>query len=275
MRHVRHQGAANMLSGPGFSHSRRPHSVRRQPLLMTGVAFLAILAGAVAAQAGDKKVSFSNDVIPVLTKAGCNLGVCHAKAGGGQNGFQLSLLGFEPRDDFEELTSEFRARRLFPAAPEKSLLLQKASGQVPHGGGVRLPADSDGYAVLREWIRQGAPKDEAEDPTLVAFDIEPKDATIQRKSELQLKAIAKYSDGTTRDVTRLSPYESNEPAMAEVNDAGLVKILTIPGKVALMVRYQGKVAVFSGSVPLGAPVDHLPPSRNFIDELVFANLKQL
>jgi hypothetical protein len=264
-----------MLPGEGFSHPRRPNRVRIQALLTTAVAILAVAGGGSEAWAGEKTVSFSNDVVPVLTKAGCNVGVCHAKAGGGQNGFQLSLLGFEPKDDFEELTSELRGRRLFPAAPERSLLLQKASGQVPHGGGVRLPVDSEGYATLRDWIRQGAPKDQPSDAVLVSFVIEPKAATVARASEQQLKAIAGYSDGTTRDVTKLSLYESNDTTMAEVNGAGLVKILNVPGKVALMVRFQGKVAVFSASVPLGAPVDQLPPSRNFIDELVFSNLKML
>jgi len=240
------------------------------------VAILATLAGLAAeGRAAEKAVSYSNDVVPVLTKAGCNVGVCHAKAGGGQNGFQLSLLGFEPRDDYEELTTELRGRRLFPAAPERSLLLQKASGQVPHGGGVRLPVDSEGYAVLREWIRQGAPNDPPGGPVLVSFQVEPKTATVARGSEQQLKAVAGYSDGTTRDVTKWSLFESNDTTMAEVNDAGLVKFLDVPGKVALMVRFQGKVAVFSASVPLGAPVEQVPPSRNFIDELVFSNLQRL
>src|SRR5689334_5198937 len=104
-------------------------------LSLMGVFVLATLPQAVAAE---RPVSFVNDVIPVLTKAGCNVGVCHAKAGGGQKGFQLSLLGFEPDEDFEHLTKEGRNRRLFAGAPDRSLLLMKASGQVPHGGGVRL-----------------------------------------------------------------------------------------------------------------------------------------
>ena len=102
-------------------------------------------------------VSFVNDVVPLLTKAGCNAGVCHAKAGGGQNGFQLSLLGFEPAEDYDHLVREGRGRRLFPAAPRQSLLLRKASGSVPHRGGVRLPVDSEGYALLLKWVQQGTP----------------------------------------------------------------------------------------------------------------------
>jgi len=225
--------------------------------------------------AAETPVSFRNDVIPVLTKAGCNLGTCHAKAGGGQNGFQLSLLGFEPQDDYEELIHESRGRRLFPAAPEQSLLLRKAAGQVPHGGGVRLPADSEGFATIREWIRQGAPADSAGTPALVSFEIEPKELVVARQSQQQLKAIAKYSDGAVRDVTKTALYEANDPSMAEVSQGGLMTVQSIPGKVAVMVRFQGQVAVFTASVPLGAPVESVPPSRNFIDDLVFSNLKKL
>ena len=220
-------------------------------------------------------VSFANDVMPVLTKAGCNAGVCHAKAGGGQNGFQLSLLGFEPQEDYEHLVKEDRGRRLFPAAPEHSLLLMKATGQMPHGGGVRLPADSDNYNLLLNWIRQGAAYDVESAPQLTAIEVQPSRGTVQRNAEQQLKAVAKYADGSERDVTGLALFESNDKSMAEVSDGGLVKISDIPGKVAVMVRYQGRVAVFSGSVPLGAPVDSVPASKNFVDDFVFGNLKEI
>lgn len=213
--------------------------------------------------------------MPVLTKAGCNAGVCHAKAGGGQNGFQLSLYGFEPAEDYEHLTMEDRGRRLFSGAPDRSLLLQKASGKVPHGGGVRLPATSEGYTTIEAWIRQGAPGDDAGVRELVSFAIEPQRATVAPHGQQQLRALATYSDGSVRDVTNLANYESNDKPMAEVSDAGLVKALDITGKVAVMVRFQGKVAVFSASIPLGASVENLPVAKNFIDEAVFANLKEI
>ena len=252
----------------------------RRWLLPRGL--LLSLAGAVVGvampqvvDAAEQPVSFVNDVVPVLTKAGCNVGVCHAKAGGGQKGFQLSLLGFEPLEDFEHLTKEGRSRRLFFGAPDRSLLLMKASGQMPHGGGVRLAASSEGYALLRDWIRQGAAIDGAAVPKLVSFAVEPTRGTIQRQAEQQLKAIARYSDGNVRDVTGMALYEANDKAMADVNERGLVKISDIVGNVAVMVRYQGQVAVYSASVPLGAPVENLPSSKNFVDEHVFANLKAL
>jgi len=238
---------------------------------------LAALAFALPARSDepDKPVSFVNEVVPLLTKAGCNMGVCHAKAGGGQNGFQLSLLGFEPQEDYEHLVLEGRGRRLFPADPDRSLILRKASGQVPHGGGLRFDRDSESYAVLRRWIQQGTPFNLPGDPKLVSIAVEPSRGSIQPRGQQQLKAVARYSDGSVCDITPLALYECNNAAMAEVNQSGLVTAADIPGKVAVMVRYQGQVAVYSGAVPLGAPVDQLPAARNFVDELVFANLKEL
>ena len=220
-------------------------------------------------------VSFVNDVVPVMTKSGCNMGVCHAKAGGGQNGFQLSLLGFEPAEDFEHLVLEGRGRRLSLVSPDQSLLLMKASGQIKHGGGVRLAKSSKGYEQIRDWIAQGASIDSPSSPKLVRLEIEPNKATLKLQQNQQLKALARFSDGSVRDVTSQALFESNDKAMAEVNENGLVKVLDIPGKVAVMVRYQTSVAVFNAAVPLGASVDKLPPTKNFVDKAVFANLKEL
>lgn len=254
-------------------HSTRSVLPRSWLISLVGVVLPATVP--ISVDAAERSVSFVNDVMPLLTKAGCNVGVCHAKAGGGQKGFQLSLLGFEPLEDFEHLTTEGRGRRLCFGSPDQSLLLLKASGQVPHGGGVRLAATSEGYVLLREWIRQGAPFDRDEAPKLATFEIQPERGSVKRQAEQQLKALARYSDGSVRDVTSQALYESNDKAMAEVTDRGLVKVLDISGSVAVMVRYQGKVAVYSASVPLGAPVEDLPSSKNFVDEHVFANLETL
>lgn len=232
-----------------------------------------MLTGAI--QGSERKISFVNDVVPAMTKAGCNMGVCHAKAGGGQNGFQLSLLGFEPNEDYEHIVKEGRGRRIFFANPEQSLLLQKVSGQVPHRGGIRLPKSSEGYSIIREWIRDGVPMDGPQGPKLSSMEIEPRMGTLQRKQQQQLKVVARYSDGTVRDVTSQSLFESNDKALAEVSENGLVKVLEIPGKVSVMVRYQGLVAVFNAAIPLGAPIGKMPPYKNFVDEAVFGNLKTL
>jgi hypothetical protein len=248
--------------------------VRRLSLCVV-VMTAAVLPGSIHAQESAPTISFVNDVVPVLTKAGCNAGVCHAKAGGGQKGFHLSLLGFEAGEDYEHIVKENRGRRLFLSAPEKSLLLTKASGKTPHGGGLRIKADSQAYKILLNWIRQGATFDGEVAPKLLAVDVQPGRGTVQRNTEQQLKAVAKYSDGSERDVTEQALFESNDKSMADVSDRGLVKVLDIPGKVAIMVRYQGRITVFNASIPLGAPVENVPPSKNFVDDLVFANLKEI
>jgi hypothetical protein len=255
------------------SHTRQ----RSIPLLwIASIAGAWCLTGPISpAPAADRPVSFVNDVAPVLTKAGCNMGTCHAKAGSGQNGFQLSLLGFEAAEDFEHIVLEGRGRRLQFGNPDLSLVLLKASGQLPHGGGTRLPKSSPGYAVLRDWIGQGAPRDSATGPKLISMEIEPKKGSLRTKGTQQLKAVARYTDGTVRDVTGMALYESNDKAMAEVTEEGLVKALDLPGKVSVMVRYQGHVAVFSAAIPTGASVGALPPEKNFVDTAAFANLKEL
>jgi hypothetical protein len=223
----------------------------------------------------NESVSFINDVMPVFTKAGCNSGLCHAKAGGGQNGFQLSLLGFEPQEDYEHLVKEGRGRRLFHAAPEQSLLLMKASGQVPHGGGIRLTVDSAGYQLIRDWIQQGTPRSDETEPELLSIEVQPDRSSMKSGEQQQLQVIAHYANDMTRDVTSFALFETNDDAMAAVSETGLVESLDIPGKVSVMIRYQAKSAVFSAAIPLGAPVENLPAAKNFIDELVFANLQEL
>lgn len=250
-----------------------PLGLRFRVLSIAGLAY--VLCAVSVGAAGEQPVSFVNDVVQVLTKAGCNSGACHAKAGNGQNGFQLSLLGFEPREDFEHLVKEGRGRRLFTLAPEQSLLLKKASGQLPHGGGVRLEHSSPGYALLRDWIQQGAVYDNDSDAKFVSFELQPSRGSLKPNDQQQLCAIARYSDGTSRDVTESALYESSDRAMAEVTPQGLVKIQDISGNVAIMVRYQGHVAVYSASVPLGAPVEYVPAAKNFVDELIFSNLKEI
>jgi hypothetical protein len=222
-----------------------------------------------------EQVSFRDEVVPILTKAGCNAGVCHAKAGGGQNGFELSLLGFEPEDDYDRLVREAGGRRILPTDPDHSLLLQKASGQIPHGGGTRLGVDTPEFALLRDWIAQGAPRNSAAAAVVTSLEVQPPSGVVQRGERQQLAVAAHYSDGSVRDVTRLALFESHNDAMAEVDANGLVTVHDVPGNVAIMIRYQSHSGTFLASVPLGAPVSSFPESRNFVDDLVFANLSEL
>jgi hypothetical protein len=222
----------------------------------------------------DAPVNFANQVVPIFTKFNCNSGGCHGKASG-QNGFKLSLLGFEPTEDYEHLLKEGRGRRIFPAAPDKSLLLLKPSGDVPHGGGARIPRDSYAYRILQRWIRQGMPYGRVEDPQVTAIELVPAVRLMSRQGEQQLAVVARYSDGSTEDVTRQVQFESNNLEMAEVSPTGLVRTFDQTGDVAVMARYLGQVSVFRATVPMGIPVDGLPAPRNLVDELVFAKLRAL
>ncbi|MBV6501468.1 MAG: hypothetical protein CJBNEKGG_03980 [Prosthecobacter sp.] len=237
-------------------------------------AALCCLSLPVLAAEARRPLNFANDIVPILTKGGCNGGGCHGKASG-QNGFKLSLLGFEPQEDYEHIVKEARGRRIFPAAPEQSLLLTKGTAQLPHGGGKKLDPKSEDYQDLLRWIREGMPYGSDSDPKMVRISVEPGVLTMPLKGSTQLKVTAHYSDGSTRDVTRRALYEANEKAMAETSETGGVRLFDLPGDVAVMIRYQGKVTTFRATVPLGAPVDKLPPVANDIDRLVFAKLKTI
>ena len=216
-------------------------------------------------------INFGNKIVPIFTKASCNSGGCHGKAGG-QNGFRLSLLGFEPDEDYEHLVKEARGRRLFPAAPENSLLLVKGIGLSPHGGGKRLDPASDDYRLLLRWIQQGMPYGSPNDPKLESIEVFPTARVMAMKQSQQLSVLARFSDGSVEDVTRSALYEPNEKSMATVDEEGNVALLDQPGDVAVMVRFHGKATVFRATVPLGAPVENLPAPKNEIDRAVFSKL---
>jgi len=248
-----------------------PAPFRHSPKLALS-ALAALLAHAGAAE---RPLSFVNDVQPILTKAGCNAGACHAKAITGQRGFRLSVLGYEPEEDYEAIVKQGKGRRVFPPAPEESLLITKAAAITPHGGGKKIEPGSPAYQTLVRWIAEGMNYASPEEPKVTRIDVEPGRQTMQVKTAQQLKVTAHFSDGSTHDVTNLALYEANDKNIAETSDAGLVKVLDIPGNVAVMVRYSGLVSVCSVSVPLGAPVAEVPASKNYIDDFVFANLKQI
>ncbi|MCA8999146.1 MAG: DUF1549 domain-containing protein [Planctomycetaceae bacterium] len=224
--------------------------------------------------ASTKPINFKNQIVPVFTKLGCNGGGCHGKASG-QNGFKLSLLGFYPEDDFEFLVKESRGRRIFPPAPDKSLLLTKPIGESPHGGGKRMDKDSYEYRMVRRWIEQGMPYGSDDDPVVTKIECVPAGRVMDQKSDQQVAVIATYSDGSKEDVTRMALFEPNDTELAETNETGLVTTLDLSGEVAVMARYQGQVATFRATVPLGAEVASTPEVKNFIDEAVFEKLKVL
>lgn len=192
---------------------------------------------------------FNTDVVPILTKLGCNSGGCHGKATG-QNGFKLSLLGYEPDQDHEAIVREARGRRLFLAAPAQSLFLLKATGTLAHGGGKRLDVASEDYRTLLSWIAAGAPPAAATDPVLVRIDVVPARRTFEGDNRRQdLRVTAHFSDQTTRDVTRQAVYQVNDPELAAVSEVGTVQVKNKSGLFAVMVRYADQLAVCHGTVP--------------------------
>ena len=223
-------------------------------------------------------VNFELDVMPVLASAGCNSGACHGKQRG-QNGFQLSLLGFDADFDFQAIVQEARGRRVFPAAPEESLLLRKAAQRVPHGGGKRLDPDGLQYEVIRRWIAQGMPRRGADDPVLLGIDLSPPGRLLESREQQQITVTARYSDGSTRDVTHVTAFQSNEPAIVAVDAAGLVRAGELAGEASIMARYMNCIATWNTAIPLAGSVDEALytalPVANFIDPLVWDKLRQL
>lgn len=228
------------------------------------------------------QTTFLNDIVPILTKLSCNSGGCHGKATG-QNGFRLSLLGFEPDFDHDALRQEGRGRRISISDPDRSLLLLKATGRVPHGGGKRLDHDSDDYRVLQGWIKQGAIGPRTDDPKLERITVSPIQRVLQRGAKQQLLVTAHFSDGIARDVTRQAVYDSNIPELATTDEKGTITTQAQSGLFAIMVRFGGEIGVFRGTIPIRGTDGTVAPSTSemsssatpHIDQHLFAQWKQL
>jgi len=226
----------------------------------------------------ERALSFPNDVLPVLSRAGCNQASCHAKQGG-QGGFQLSVLAYDPEADHAAVTRLAGGRRITPTDPTNSLLLRKATLSLAHAGGKRFAVGATEYRLLARWIAEGAPYGKGSDPSLVRVEVEPRERVLQPRESQQLRATAVYSDGGRRDVTRMAEFLSNESGIAEVLEGGRLRSPGAPGEAAVMVRYMGQVAVTRVAVPLNAAVPRSVyarlPRQNFVDELVYGKLSRL
>jgi hypothetical protein len=220
-------------------------------------------------------IHFGNQIVPIFTKLGCNSGGCHGKASG-QNGFKLSLLGFEPEVDYNALVKEARGRRVFPASPDNSLLLLKATGIAAHGGGKRLEANSDEYKLIRRWIASGLPVGAADAPTVAKITVSPEQRVLPRNNKQQFAVYAQYTDGTIEDVTRRAQYDSNDTEIAIVDPTGLVRTLGQSGEAAIMARYQGHVATFRATVPLGVKIpEYKFEAQTVVDQYTHKKWQQL
>jgi hypothetical protein len=222
--------------------------------------------------------TFVNDVLPILSRAGCNAGKCHAKPAG-QSGFRLSVFAYDPRSDYRAIVKEIRARRVSPASPDQSLLLKKPTMAVEHGGGRRLKKTSDAYQTLLRWIQSGMPYAHAGTPALAGVEIIPKEQRYDKLATRSLRAVARYSDGSTRDVTALADFSSTDTSVAAVDENGLVTVADTCGETAIVARYMGRVDVARVTVAADKVLpDSLYaalPENNFIDRLVYNRLKSL
>ena len=221
-----------------------------------------------------RAMSFANDIVPIFTRNHCNAGGCHAKAMG-QNGFRLSLFGYEPAADYEGLLGQARGRRISPAAPEASLFLRKASGMMPHKGGVRLNREGPDYQTILRWIRQGMPYEPKDAPVVDRISVRPRHRVMRPQAEQQLVVTAFFSDGTKRDITRAAQFEPSHEDMSEVDEHGLVKISNRTGSTSVMIRFREHVDLFRATSPLGHETPKTAPPANFVDEHVFAQQRLL
>ncbi len=219
--------------------------------------------------------SFLNEVVPILTKQGCNQGSCHGK-GAGQNGFRLSLRGYAPELDHRWLVREADGRRLDPTDPGNSLLLLKATGRAPHEGGKPFDTASREYETLLRWVTAGAPGPNPADPNVTKLEVAPGDRVLKVGETAQLVAWATFSDGSRRDVTWLTKFDSNDAAIATVAFDGMVTAAR-NGATAIRAAFQTEVAVATVAVPHDRAVDSklYEAKNNFIDDHVFARLKAL
>ncbi len=229
----------------------------------------------VSNQKADAPVSFVKDVQPILSKMGCNQGTCHGAAQG-KNGFKLSLRGYDPIYDHRSLTDDLEGRRFNRAAPERSLMLLKTAGAVPHVGGVLTSPGEPYYELLKKWIADGVKQDLAA-PKVTSIDLFPKDPTVNRiGSKQQFAVIATYADGSKRDVSQEAFVDSSNTEVASVDKTGLVTTVR-RGEATMLARYEGAYAA-STVVVMGDRTGFAweqRPINNWIDELVDAKLKKV
>jgi len=253
--------------------------------MKNGAATIQVKAGKQAASAQvtvdgmDKAFewSFRNHVQPVLAKNGCSAGACHGAAAG-QNGFKLSLRGYDDEGDFLTLTRNAVGRRVIPSDPGRSLMLLKPTGAVPHKGGKKFEIDSPDYKILSEWIASGTPGPKSNDVRIVGIEILPERVVLKPDTAQQLSVRATFSDGHTEDVTRWAKYTSANESVCQIGERGESKVVGF-GEGAITAWYLSKIGVATVSVPFTNKVSNntfaKAAKRNFIDELVLEKLQSL
>lgn len=221
--------------------------------------------------------NFSIDVQPALTKIGCNAGACHGAAAG-KNGFKLSLRGYDHQTDYNVMTRQVNGRRVMPETPEDSLILQKPSGKIPHGGGRLMRDTSPEYVMIKEWIEQGAKPPSKEDKKVVRIESIPSNVRLTIDAQQQFIVLAYYDDGSVKDVTRWVKYETTEDGVAVINQDGLAGMKG-SGSAAMTMWFASKVTFSTVSVPYPEEVSENvfanAPRYNYIDDKIYEQLQAL
>ncbi len=229
--------------------------------------------------AGDvQPLSFVKDILPILSRAGCNGGSCHAKPNG-QNSFALSVFAYDPRSDYEEIVSDARGRRVFPGLPEQSLLLQKPTLAIPHKGGKRLEVGSHFYNEITRWISEGLIYQTPEEASLESIQVFPSHGRFSPGSSHQLRIEAHYAGGEVRDITEMADYAVSDKEMIDVTESGRATFQNLSGQAVVLARYMGHIGQLKVTIPTpptsAAPQTVAFVERNFIDRYAaehFANL---
>lgn len=219
-------------------------------------------------------IDYSRDIAPVLSKAGCNMGACHAQQYG-QGGFKVSVFGSDQNADRAAIVRDRHQRRTNFINPEQSLFLLKPTMQVPHGGGKRMQAGSVDYQILVAWLKGGAPGPVKDAPKPIRLEVTPKQRVGEAGLRQQLRVEATYSDDSVRDVTAWAKFDSMDEALLDVTSTGLVSNLE-PGQAPVMVRFEGQATISMFVVPYSREfqLDDWT-SHNFVDELAARKFEQL
>ena len=240
--------------------------------------YIATLSPTIKKSQASGEMSFLKDVLPVLNKAGCSAGSCHAKPEG-QHGFSLSVFSYDTRKDWKEITHDAFGRRVFPAFPEESLIYKKATLAVPHEGGQRIRPDSESAKVLLQWIREGMVYQHEGEAVVERVTVSPAAGIYRKGAKQTLRVTAHFSDGKIRNVTDLTDFVSNDGEIVEVSSNGAFTVGQINGEGTIVARYMGQVAISRVAVPAERKVDASKyadlPVNNFIDKLAYAQFQRL
>jgi len=220
------------------------------------------------------KIDFHRDIQPLITRAGCNAGACHASQYG-KGGFVLSVMGFDPSLDYQMMAVAARGRRISVSSPDGSLLLQKGTQQVSHGGGIRFPKDSNDFRIFTQWIANGAPPPEATPAIVTSLAIFPSKRISDVATNQQLRTVATYADGTQRDVTAWTRFDAMDESVVTVSKTGLATTRG-KGQASVMARFADRAEIATFVIPFSdrAQLEQWV-SQNAVDELARRKWEEL